>query len=170
MEEVVLAVGQETNLGPTRRRTMKICGRIGKLEVLILIDSGSVGTFISRELASKVSRQPIPCASITFSAADGSPLICDQKIEDLEWQSQGHTFTSTVGVLPLKCFDMILGQDWLETCSPMWVHWAKKLMKFTYKGKRVSLQGVGAKCGTMTKVDQHKMQGLLNRKAITHLI
>ena len=51
VEEVVLAVGQEPKSEPNKRRTVKICGKIGKIDVLILIDSGSVGTFISDKLA-----------------------------------------------------------------------------------------------------------------------
>lgn len=139
VEEVVLAVGQDASTEIKKRRTLKIYGRIGKLEVLILIDSGSVGTFISDKLASKLPVQSVPCTSSKFLAANGSPMICAQKIEDLQWQAQDYTFTSTVGILPLKCFDMILGQDWLEF---MWIHWSRKLMKFTYKGQRVSLQGI----------------------------
>jgi hypothetical protein len=103
-------------------------------------------------------------------AADGSPVICDQKIEELQWQAQGHTLTSSVGILPLKCFDMILGQDWLESCSPMWVRWSKKLMKFTYKGKRISLQGLTIELAKYSNISGDKFQGLLNRRAITHMI
>lgn len=44
-------MGQEPKSGPDKRRTMKICGKIGKIDVLILIDFGSVGTFISNKLA-----------------------------------------------------------------------------------------------------------------------
>jgi hypothetical protein len=61
---------------------------------------------------------------------------------DLQWSAKGYTFTSTVGILTLRCFDMILGQDWLEECNPMWVHWTKKLMKFIRNGVRIHLQGV----------------------------
>jgi len=153
-----------------KRRTMKICGKIGKLDVLILINSGSVGTFISDQLASRLPDQRTSCQSVKFVAADGSPMICQEKIEKLQWHAQGHSFTSSVGILPLKCFDMILGQDWLESCSPMWVHWAKKLMKFTYQGCRVSLQGIksdGVKC---SNISAEKMQGLLSRRACTHLV
>lgn len=49
---------------------------------------------------------------------------------------------TTVGILPLKCFDMVSGEDWLEECSPMWVHWSNKIMRFTYQGKRIELYGV----------------------------
>jgi hypothetical protein len=68
-------------------------------------------------------------------------MVCNQKVVNLKWYSQGHTFTSTVEILPLKCFDMILREDWLEACSPMWVYWSKKLMKFTYNGKELHCKG-----------------------------
>jgi hypothetical protein len=80
--------------------------------------------------------------SCQIYAADGSPMICNQRINNLQWSVQGHTFTSSVGILPLKCFDMILGQDWLEECSSMWVHWTNKLMKFTKEGIKIDLQEV----------------------------
>ena len=97
-------------------------------------------------------------------------MICDQKIENLQWQAQGNTFTSSIGILPLKCFDMVLGQDWLESCSPMWVHWSKKLMKFTYKGQRVSLHGITADMTQCPAVNHRKFQGFLNRQAVAHMI
>lgn len=101
-----------------------------------------MGSFISDKLASKLQMPTAPCDPMKLVAADGIPMICSQKIEDLQWAIQGSTFFSSVGILPLKCFDMILGTDWLEDHSPMWVHWAKKIMKFTYAGKRVTLKGL----------------------------
>lgn len=37
---------------------------------------------------------------------------------------------------------MILGADWLEQHSPMWVHWKNKIMKFEHKGELMTLHGV----------------------------
>lgn len=62
-------------------------------------------------------------------------MTCSQKTEDLQWTMQGYVFMSTVGILPLKCYDMILGQDWPEECNPMWIHWAKKVMRFNLHGQ-----------------------------------
>lgn len=73
-------------------------------------------------------------------------------------------------MLPLKCFDMILGNDWLEDHSPMWVHWGKKLMKFTYGGKRVTLQGLSSDTVHCTPVKTQGLKGLLNRQAIIHCV
>jgi hypothetical protein len=45
--EGVHAVGYSETSVVSKRRTMKLHGQVGKIEVLILVDSGSVGTFIS---------------------------------------------------------------------------------------------------------------------------
>ena len=80
---------------------------------------------------------------------------------------QGYVFMTTVGILPLKCFDMFLGQDWLEECSPMWIHWAKKVMRFTLHGQRITLRGLSPGLGTCTQVSGAGLKGLLTRKAVT---
>lgn len=108
-DETVLAIGQEVTLA-SLKRTMKLCGRIGKTEVLILVDSGSVGSFVSQQLTSTIARKAVQCQPTNFIAADGGPMTCSQKIKNLQWTVQGYVFMTTVGILPLKCFDMILGK------------------------------------------------------------
>lgn len=169
-EEVVLAVGKEDSTSTAKRRTLKLQGTVGKVHILILVDSGSVGTFISDQLAQQLQLPLVPCTVAKFVTADGSPMLCNQKISNMQWSVQGNTFITSVGILPLKCFDMILGQDWLEEHSPMWVHWSKKLMRFTRNGVRVQLQGITkdlSKCPVVTK---EGLRGLLNRQAVTHCI
>jgi hypothetical protein len=64
---------------------------------------------------------------------------------------------------------MILGADWLENHSPMWIHWKKKI-KFTCSKKRVMLAGVTDETRTCSKISKHKLQGLLKKKVVTHLL
>jgi ATP-dependent protease Clp ATPase subunit len=61
-EKVVLAVSSSKGFKGVKRRTMRISGVIGKLNVLILINSGSVGTFISEQLARKLQLDTVPCS------------------------------------------------------------------------------------------------------------
>ena len=98
---------------------MKLKGNVGNQEVLILIDSGSVGTFVSEHLADKLQMPTSCCPPTKFIAADGSPMACTRRIPKLQWGVQGHLFLSDAGILPLQCYDMIVGEDWLEECSPM---------------------------------------------------
>jgi hypothetical protein len=129
-----------------------------------------VGTFISEQLASKLQLQTIDCAPVHFVAADGGPMVCSQRVEELQWTIQRHTFVSSVGILPLKSFDMILRQDWLESHSPMWVHWAHKEMRFTKDDQRISLKVVKQDLTKCTPLSGPRLKGLLNRKAITHCV
>lgn len=46
-EQEVLAVQTKLNTQPTNRQTLKLLAQIGKHKVLVLVDSGSIGTFVS---------------------------------------------------------------------------------------------------------------------------
>jgi hypothetical protein len=65
---------------------------------------------------------------------------------------------------------MIVGVDWLEEHSPMWVHWGRKLMRFTDNGKRVSLQGLNSDLEQCPAVFSKALKGLLNRQVVSHCI
>jgi len=55
---------------------------------------------------------------------------------------QDCSFTSDLRILPLQHFDLILGMDWLESFSPMKVHWKLKWMSIPYGSSTVLLQGL----------------------------
>jgi hypothetical protein len=65
---------------------------------------------------------------------------------------------------------MIVGEDWLEECSPMWVHWANKVMRFTYLRKRIELQCVRQQVSQCPVITAIGLQGLLSREAIQHCV
>jgi hypothetical protein len=48
IEETIMAVGHAVYEKTVKRNTMRLCGQIGNIQTLILIDSGSVGTFVSQ--------------------------------------------------------------------------------------------------------------------------
>ena len=52
----------------------------------------------------------------------------------------------------------------------MWVHWKKKVMRFTHKGRRISLHGVQDNVKSCKPVQLSKLQGLQKRGAITHMV
>lgn len=133
--ETVMAIGDVSTQVQEKRKTMRLSGCVQGLDIMILVDSGSVGSFISTSVADKLKSQLQTCQDAQHRTADGSPMTCSHRIPNLAWSTQSHTFHSSMGVLPLKCYDMILGEDWLESCSPMWVHWTKKIMRFVHKGR-----------------------------------
>ena len=65
---------------------------------------------------------------------------------------------------------MVLGMDWLEQHSPMWIHWKRKLLWFSYQGSRISLKGITDTLSSCPKVKVSKLQGLLRKGGIAQLI
>jgi hypothetical protein len=53
-EEVVMVVGQADAAAVSKRRTLKLHGQVGKVDILILVDSRSVGTFVSESVVAKL--------------------------------------------------------------------------------------------------------------------
>ena len=85
--------------------------RIGKHQVLVLVDSGSVGTFVSDKLVSTLGLATELCQTATFKAANEGQMQCSERVPALQWCVQGHKFKSDARVLNLQCYDMILGED-----------------------------------------------------------
>lgn len=110
-EDSVCALQLPENPRSNRQQTLKLLTRIGKHQVLILVDSGSVGTFVSDELVQSLKLHTEECQAATFKATDGGQLPCSQRVPALQWCVQGHKFKSDARVLSLKCYDMILGED-----------------------------------------------------------
>lgn len=153
-----------------KKHTLRLQGTVGKHEILILIDSGSVASFISADLAQKLQCTTSTMPARQFTVADGRPVNCTEYVPDFEWGVQGHTFTHSVHVLTLGCYDMILGADWLDIHSPMWVHWRKKVMRFTHNKKRVTLRGIQTKSISCKQIKVAKLKGLLKRNSVEQLV
>lgn len=79
---------------------------------------------------------------------------------------QGHTFSYDVRILPLKCYDLILGVEWLEDHSPTWIHWKKRIMKFPHNGQQIQLQGLLPNIDSCTSIFAKKLKGLIRRQGL----
>ena len=122
-------------------RTMQFLGYIGGRPVSLLVDSGSSHSFLHSEIASSLSGSRKLSSPLSVRVADGSVIQCSSELPDVEWSVQGYRFHSTLRVLPLGCYDMIIGMDWLEAFSPMKVHWLEKWMSIPYGNTNVLLHG-----------------------------
>jgi hypothetical protein len=52
----------------------------------------------------------------------------------------------------------------------MWVHWTKKLMKFTRNGVRIYLQGVIGDVSKHLSISKEGLKGLMRRQTISHCV
>lgn len=69
------------------------------------------------------------------------------------WSLGGCEFPSTLRILQFQNYDLIVGMDWLEQFSPMWVHWADKWLTITYKGSPKQLFGFHSPKGQYSVVE-----------------
>jgi hypothetical protein len=97
-------------------------------------------------------------------------MMSNQEPKNFSWLFQGHTFTTDVRVLPLQCYDLVLGMDWLEAHSPMWVHGKRKIMSFSHNSMRIALYGAKPKVQSHLKISGKKLKGLLRKGGVAQVL
>ncbi|CAD6219531.1 unnamed protein product [Miscanthus lutarioriparius] len=160
-DDEIFSLSQCAVEGVQGKKTIKLSGLVNHQEILILIDSGSSCSFISDKTVQALQCSVTSAPSVLVTVANGQKLRSDQQVQDFTWWTQGKTFTHSVRVLSISCFDLVLGMDWLESHSPMWIHWKRKLLRFSYQGARVSLKGIKDSTSTCPKIKLRKFQGLV---------
>jgi hypothetical protein len=169
-DEEMLALSWSANEGIQGKKTIRLQGLIDKQEILILIDSGSSSTFISSTTAQRLGYNQEDTTEVQVTVANGSKITSNKMISGITWWTQGHTFSTNARVLDLKFYDMVLGMDWLEHHSPMWVHWKRKKLRFTHQGKRITLTGVKDCVSSCPKIKTRKLRGLLRKGGVAQLV
>jgi hypothetical protein len=151
------------------KRTIRLQGLLQNQEILILVDSGSSSNFLSEQLVSRLQLSTQECVPSQVTIADGGKMLCNQVVTGLEWWCQGKTFKTDLKVLPLGGYDMILGMEWLEEFSPMWVDWKRKKMRLTYEEKRITLVGIKEQLDQCKPVSARQLKGMAKAGAISQL-
>jgi hypothetical protein len=113
-DEEILALSAEAIAGVQGKKTFKLQGMINNTEILILADSGSTSTFISTNMANKLSYDQEEVPAVQVQVASGDQFPSTRAITNLIWWTQGHTFSTTARILDIPCYDLVLGMDWLE--------------------------------------------------------
>jgi hypothetical protein len=141
--QLFVAVSEATFMGKESSKTMQLVGSVQGKETLILIDSRSSRTFISTKLAASLSGVKQLDVPVNVPVATGGNMQCSTYIPGAALSIQGCSFRMDMKVLPLSHYDIIVGMDWLESFSPMKVHWRQKWMLIPYLGTHSLLQGLG---------------------------
>lgn len=138
--------------GTEAGEAFKIRAIVNKKVMVLLIDSGSSHSFVSKHFLDSVGIVPRPSKPYQSQVANGAQLICDQIVPAMEWWSQGYTFQQEMKVIELGAYDAILGMDWLKPRSPMVCDWDKKTIQFPESGAHVLLQGVHISMDTLQQI------------------
>lgn len=138
--EQLLSISRQAVNGDEAKKTIRLKGNLGNQEVIMLIDSGSSTSFVSSQLVHRLAGvQPLE-QPVVVKIADGGTMSCSEQVKSCSWYYQEQTFQTDFKVLPLACYDVILGMDWLEEHSPMKINWKLKHVAFEHKGSEIMLQ------------------------------
>jgi hypothetical protein len=121
-DEELLTLSWCAAKGIMGKKTIRLHGSVNNAKALIFVDSNNSASSISEKFAINSQMSVTIGTPTTVVVADGNKLTYNKVVTNLCWWTQGHNFTSDARVLPLACYDIILGMDWLELHSPMWVH------------------------------------------------
>lgn len=116
-------------------------GMIQSKEISILLDSRSSHTFISAHLSTQLAGITTHATPVKAQVANGCIIQCVSELLQVEWSINGFIFHFDLKVLPLQCYDMIVGMDWLEFVSPMRIDWHNKWVAIPYHASTI-LQGI----------------------------
>ncbi|WVZ74581.1 LOW QUALITY PROTEIN: hypothetical protein U9M48_022746 [Paspalum notatum var. saurae] len=136
--------------GTEALKTVRMMGSIKKQEVIMLIDSGSSHNFID-ESSKWVNKTPLSCP-MKVRVANGSILLCTHEIVDCP-------------ILPLHCYDIIMGMDWLAEHSPMMIDWNEKWLSFEFLGRNIRLQGLTTTPVQCEITDRKEVQALYQKQS-----
>lgn len=110
-QEHLMAISKQAIDGTETKKTIRLKGFLGNQEVIMLIDSGSSASFISDKVVSSVAPIQILAQQVKVKVADGGVLTCSKQVQNCPWYCQGQTFHTDFKILPLACYDVILGMD-----------------------------------------------------------
>lgn len=121
--------------------TLKVTGRVHKLPIFILVDSGSTHNFMNTEVANKLQCKQTPINPVTIKAANGGKMLCSSICKNFSWKMQGIYFVTDVFLMDLDACDMVLGVQWLATLGDIVCNYKSMWMSFDWQEQRVTLKG-----------------------------
>ena len=87
--------------GWSTARTMRVSAKVGPHELIVLIDSGLTHNFINERIDELLQLPVVPTEPFNVKVANGDPLKCQGRFENVSVVLQGIPFTLTLYSLPL---------------------------------------------------------------------
>ena len=136
----------------------------------MLVDSGSTNCFISEHLAAASSGKMPLQQPVTVRVANGDMLLCTHELPDQLWCIQGVTFKTSFKILPLNCYNMILGMDWLVGNSSMEIYWAEKWFQFSNNGRTMKIFRLQTEAVMGPPVALHQLSAMEKHDSILYCV
>jgi predicted aspartyl protease len=115
MESLAMEEAEQLSMnaisGTDTDSTIQLPARVNNLTVLMLVDSGSTGSFIDAAMVSKLGLIPQSRAPIHVKVANGQQMVCNSYIPKFTWHTHGVKFEHDMQVLDMVGYDDVLGID-----------------------------------------------------------
>ena len=108
---------------------------------MVLIDNGSTHNFISDKVVALLQLPVVPTKPFHVRVANGQPLKCQGRFDNVHILLQGISFTINFYSLPLTGLDLVLGVQWLEQLRSVVCDWKKMTMEFKWANKTRLIRG-----------------------------
>jgi hypothetical protein len=69
--------------------------------MILLVDSGSTHTFVTKSFVERAGSQISPAAAVSVKVANGQYMMSDSHVYGLPWWTQGHTFNTDMRILDI---------------------------------------------------------------------
>jgi hypothetical protein len=166
----LMALSDQAVHGTTAAHTLRLYAYIQQKPSIILVDSGSSHNFISERVAANLQPWTPLQSSLSVRVADGSLLPCTHEVVNCSWSAQGVLFTTTFKILPLQCYDAILGMEWLEAFSPMQIQWKEKWLSFQLQNSTVKLRGIPDGTSLCQEITLNQLTAMAKHNELWHIV
>jgi len=121
--------------------TMKFQGSINGMQVQILLDNGSSNNFLQPRLSHYLKLPVEIVPTLPILVGNGSPLMAEGLVKDLEVKIQGHSLKLPIYLLQISRDDLVLGAAWLAIVGPHISNYSNLTLKFYLNNQSITLHG-----------------------------
>ncbi|KAK1670116.1 hypothetical protein QYE76_058275 [Lolium multiflorum] len=169
-DESFMHISQYALAGATSKKSIRLQGPVNGKQVLLLIDSGSCGSFDNNTAVEQLGLATTQVHPVTVQVANGAKSHITTAVTGLVWECQGSKYKGDFRVFQIPCYDIILGMDWLNACGKMWIDWPKKKLRFRHEGKRITLKGWSDKVTSCEQISMAELQRMVDDRAVAQVV
>ncbi|KAA0055700.1 Ty3/gypsy retrotransposon protein [Cucumis melo var. makuwa] len=141
VENLNIELSLNSVVGLNNPGTMKVKGKVGEEEVVILIDCGATHNFIAEDLVTRIGLALQETPNYGVILGSGTAVKGKGMCRSVEVQLDGWKVTDSFLPLQLGGVDMILGMQWLHSLGVTEVDWKRLVLTFHHQGKKVVIRG-----------------------------